>query len=293
MITPRLSEVVKIIPKLLSSYFDVVIACASEEQMKELLPIVFQRISQLFPLESFQKSIQKVIEIKALALFHKWPSFIISQKVSQKLCFKINSNKTDLFFFHQKDLIITLIGDSSNLARQELILCACWIVGEYTSTSVNSNITPEILNDYYEALELFAYERMSLVKLGLEPGLGTNNSSKSNDQDYITRLMLVLISALSKLASRWHPLSSRVVLCLAKILRQQQYFHPVVITRANECIALLKFPSIAAAIFDATHKTGPRLSHVDNQSSLPFLLESTLSRKPLEKKERLHQFLPT
>lgn len=131
---------------------------------------------------------------------------------------------------------------------------------------------------------------MSLVKLGLEPGL--NSSKTSSDQDYTTRLMLILISALSKLASRWHPLSSRVILCLAKILRQQQYFNSIVVTRANECIALLKFPSIAAAILDATHKTGPRLSHVDDQSSLPFILESTISSKSSQKVERLHQFLP-
>lgn len=71
----------------------MIISCASEDQMKELLPIVFQRIGQLFPLESFQKNVQKMIEVKTLAIFHKWPSFVISQKVNFSFFF---------FFFNLK-----------------------------------------------------------------------------------------------------------------------------------------------------------------------------------------------
>lgn len=264
VISPRLVEVTKLVPKLLSLYFDVVISCAFEDQVREFLPIVFQRVSQLFPLESFQKSVQKVIEEKTLAIFHKFPSFVVSLK----------------------ELLITLIGDSRNIARHELILCVCWIVGEYTSPSI-VDVSPEIINDYHETLELFAYERMSMVKFG-EGGF-SGQPAMSNE--YITRLMLVLISALGKLAARWHPLTSNVILCLSKILRQQQYFDPAVITRASECIALLKFPSIAASILDATHKTGPRLCHVDDHSSLPFMLETTIGRNEIQ--HRLHQFLPT
>lgn len=181
-------------------------------------------------------------------------------------------------------MIISLIGIGSNVSRQELILCACWIVGEYASPSV-CDVTPAILNDYHETLEMFAHELMSMVKNGAFRGV---------DEDYTTRLMLTLISALSKLASRWHPLTYNVILCLSKILRHQQHFDPAVVTRANECIALLKFPSIAASILDATHKTGPKLSHVDEHSSLPFMLESTISsNQNFGNIQRLHQFLPS
>lgn len=54
--------------------------------------------------------------------------------------------------------------------------------------------------------------------------------------------MHVVVSALSKIAVRWQPLSSRVILCLAKLIRNQQYFDASVISHANECIALLKLP---------------------------------------------------
>jgi hypothetical protein len=76
----------------------------------------------------------------------------------------------------------------------------------------------EVLNDYHEALELFAYERMSLVKLGLSnieeptvvggfaplPVPSNNVTSMTPEQQeiYTTRLMLVVISALAKLAAR-------------------------------------------------------------------------------------------
>ncbi len=77
---------------------------------------------------------------------------------------------------------------------------------------------------------------MSLVKVGAGPGMAAPNPT------YTTRLMLVVISALSKLAARYQPLTSRVLLCLAKILKHQHDFDKTVINRANECITILKFP---------------------------------------------------
>ena len=106
-------------------------------------------------------------------------------------------------------------------------------------------LTTSILNDYHEALELFAYERMSIVKIGPYNSLPMAGQSSN----YNSRLMLVVISALTKLAARWQPLAARVMLCLAKVLRHQQYFDKTVINRANECIALLKFPRYAFVPF--------------------------------------------
>ena len=144
-----------------------------------------------------------------------------------------------------------------------------------------------VLNDYHEALELFAYERMfvaccefyrdclllfvftnnqthnepskkkkkkrSLVKLeGSDMYFGSGPKveqklSKNGFDIFTTRLMLVVISSLAKLAARWQDLASRVLLCLAKIMRHQHYFDPVVLVRANECMQLLKFPRWATS----------------------------------------------
>ena len=57
--------------------------------------------------------------------------------------------------------------------------------------------------------------------------------------------------------------------------------HNVVLQRASELVRLLKFPSVASAILDPSHKvleTGE--SHVDSNSSLPFILQSLSLKAP-------------
>jgi len=268
-ITPRIIEICKIVPYLLSIYFDVLISESDETHLNELVPILFQRIDQLFPLEVFQKEVRKVIEVKILSIFHRFPNFLISLK----------------------DLIIELIADSGSVnsgSRQELQLNLCWMIGEYSSKSV-LNVTTELLNEYYEALELFAYERLSVVKLENEDG---NRDGASIE--YSNRLMLTIISSLSKLASRWQALTSRLLICLAKIQRHHLYFDSSVITRANECAILLKLPSVAFSTLDLPHKTGRKLTtHVDNNTSLPFMLESTAGNNLEIQPIKLHPFLPS
>jgi len=111
-------------------------------------------------------------------------------------------------------------------------------------------------------------------------------------QQFNTRLMLILVSSLTKLAARWHPLASRVVLCLAKLLRYKPYFHPSVIERTHHCLALLKHSSIAASLLDGTHSKEPLTHHIDPMSSLPFLLQPivAISDSPV-KSYKIHSFM--
>jgi len=265
---------------------------------------------------------------------------------------------------------VAAIGDSSIASRGELILSLCWIgecsvylycsspllnddllVGEYANPALCSACTNEgglnirsisyaqsdksqlVLNDYHEALELFAYERMfvlffffftvffcsqlsnrSLVKLeGSDMYFGSGPKveqklSKNGFDLFTTRLMLVVISSLAKLAARWQDLASRVLLCLAKIMRHQHYFDPIVLIRANECMQLLKFPrwaffcnslfdntilnatarclSIAPSILGSPYQSlEKRVTHIDESSSLPFILHPSI---PFVSGESLH-----
>ena len=136
--------------------------------------------------------------------------------------------------------------------RQELVLHLCWLIGEYTSNSITTHflVPPEILSDYHEALEIFAYERMSITKAKNEDfseNNSNNESISSTNSDFSTRLMLILISSMAKLAARWPPLISRVLLCLSKISNHRG-FEEIVVTRANECLSLLKFPRFDPSI---------------------------------------------
>ena len=68
------------------------------------------------------------------------------------------------------------------------------------------------------------------------------------------------------------------MLCLAKVLRNRDTLHPSVIRRAHECVQILKFPNIASAILDTPASltdSHPLGSHIDKNSSLPFLLLQT------------------
>ena len=132
------------------------------------------------------------------------------------------------------------------------MLHLCWLIGEYTSNSITTHflVPPEILRDYHEALEIFAYERMSITKAKNEDfseNNSNNESISSTNSDFSTRLMLILISSMAKLAARWPPLISRVLLCLSKISNHRG-FEEIVVTRANECLSLLKFPRFDPSI---------------------------------------------
>jgi len=92
-----------------------------------------------------------------------------------------------------------------------------------------------------------------------------------DDLDENSLLMNVLLSTLTKLASRCQPLVSRLLLVLGKIKSRKEYFHPVVEERANDFINILRHPSIATTLLESRHQTEQENHHLDEHSSLPYL----------------------
>lgn len=237
--SPRLRALSETVPQFLETYFSVVIEFADESMLLQLMPVMFERMDQLFPLPDFDSRVRRVLVEKVLTIFQRFPHFIVQLK----------------------SLILEVIRDSHTPTREELVLSLCWAAGEYSSLNLTPQCTIQTLYDFEEALELFAFERMSL---GSEAG--------GDAATYNTRVMLVVVSSLTKLASRWQPLTSRVVLCFAKLLRNKSKLHASVIERTYHCLAVLKFPSIAASILDSPLPDQIPPHHVDANSSLPFLL---------------------
>lgn len=276
-VTPLTARVVaagEVVPRLLDVYFDVIIQHGLSSHLHELLPVLFERVDQLFPYKDFQKEARKAMVIKVMAIFHKYPSFVVTFK----------------------DAIIEIMRDGTHPNRKELILTLCWLVGEYASSSVSHLCTPRIVAEYHEVLETFAFERMSLAKMELtDPdaaffmssasavpaALATSaeplsaerlDEERAEEKAYSTRLMIIVISALAKLASRLQDLGSRVIICLAKVIKQKECFHASVHQRAHECIQILRFPSIASAILDTRMGMDGGFAHYDENSALPFVL---------------------
>lgn len=144
--------------------------------------------------------------------------------------------------------------------------------------------------------QLFQSKIISYIDSIIQTTRGTDTSTD-------TRFLLILISALTKLASRWQAIASKVMLCLAKVMSREQFLDPAVAQRAGECITLLKDPrwsscpsrsadgrdSVAAAVYDVPHTFGRRNGYTDENSSLPFILRPIL---PMKESRQLHDFLP-
>jgi hypothetical protein len=78
--------------------------------------------------------------------------------------------------------------------------------------------------------------------------------------------------------THWQDLKSRVLLCLLKIISQKNLFHAAVAARAEECITILKNPSIATSVFEGRLESDQH--SFDVNSSLPFLLHPTTDYFP-------------
>jgi hypothetical protein len=66
-------------------------------------------------------------------------------------------------------------------------------------------------------------------------------------------------TALAKLASRLQDLGSRVIICLAKVIKQKECFHASVHQRAHECIQILRFPRFASLHFILLYLGSPMI----------------------------------
>ncbi|GAM28515.1 hypothetical protein SAMD00019534_116910 [Acytostelium subglobosum LB1] len=269
--TPRTIGACELVPSLLHIYFDVLLGYGDRSVFVALLPVLLERIDQTFPFEPYQTAIKETLIGELQSVFNRHPSLVVSER----------------------DLLISMVTEGR--ANADVVTVLCWIIGEYASTSICPEINSVIFNDYHEALELIAYEKINLIKMeslsgatssSLTPGMA-NQLQMTRDASVLTgtssamsmesaNIMLILTSALTKIASRWHEATSRVILCLLKILSYHQYFDAQVISRANECISLLKFPSFAGAVYDCAPLSNrstytSSISH-DNHSSLSFLL---------------------
>ncbi|EFA85102.1 hypothetical protein PPL_02099 [Heterostelium album PN500] len=215
----------------------------------------------------------------------------------------------------------------------DIVQSLVWIIGEYASQSICPEISSAVFNDYHEALELLTYEKINLIKMESLSGasqssltLGTANprdmisatsssalltgassmsstnsstaaatTTSSNMPLESITMMLVLISSLTKIASRWPEATSRVILCLLKVLSYHQYFDIQVVSRANECISLLKFPSFTTAVYDCAPPSNKDIytkpiSH-DNHSALSFLLHDPTKEYPTN--NSIHPYILT
>jgi len=189
----RVLSSAKLVPHLLAHFFDTLIAHGTEANLQAMVLVIFERITQFYPIDSFKKEVRKVLVDKVLAIIEKHPHFV----------------------YVLRKQIIEFIENRREEGKEELLLNVCWTIGEYASAVVDPKITSEVLFELYETLELFAFE----ANLAVSNTKVSETVLEFSAEKYTSRLMTVLMSAIAKIAARNPDLTPRALVCLAKIVK--------------------------------------------------------------------------
>uniref|UniRef100_A0AAY4BWL6 AP-5 complex subunit zeta-1 n=1 Tax=Denticeps clupeoides TaxID=299321 RepID=A0AAY4BWL6_9TELE len=168
--------------------------------------------------------------------------------------------------------LLDFAGSVSNISsKKELYTSVVWMIGEYLSVSYDKRCTVELITSFFESLEAVLLE-ITQVRQSTKP------------PNYHPRVLTVLMTTLSKLASRSQDLIPRLSLSLSK-MRTFAQSAPVascyseedieeIITRASELVNLLKLPNVAQFVLaPSPHGDNPRW-HKDTNTSLPHSMRA-------------------
>ncbi|XP_062582819.1 AP-5 complex subunit zeta-1-like, partial [Saccostrea cucullata] len=240
---PRVVVCSQIVPVLLRIWFDVVLDDASPEFGSQLIPVLLERTASLYSIPGYQADVKKVLAENLVHLLKKHPGIILDQASEIK------------------DFLISPRNISE---REEFFANLVWCVGELSSVKHDKRCSAETITRFLDTLEVLTYELSGMT---------------STDEQFAdsSKIICMLMSAISKLASKCQDLIPRSILLLTKVAKQHQASYldtevkDALVGRAQELINLLKLPNFANVVFNPDDDIETGRWHRDN-TSLPVTL---------------------
>lgn len=134
----------------------------------------------------------------------------------------------------------------------------CWAVGEFiqNDTLVIDIALPysaiEIANKYCDSLEIVVYEMIKdLVEKKKDEEFVWDYNNRQHL--YLIKLIQIVINSLMKLAIKFKEFIPKVVLIFSKILSQKDVFKPNILSKVEECLALIHYTAISSVLFSGNN----------------------------------------
>ncbi|XP_027812021.2 AP-5 complex subunit zeta-1 [Marmota flaviventris] len=244
----RVAQCAEAVPSLLQAFFSAVVQFADRALTTQLALLLLERSDSLYQVPQYEARVHRVLSSQFLALCQRNPSLVV--ELAREL--------------------LEFVGSVSNIhSRAGVFTSVVWAIGEYLSVTCDRRCTVEQINKFFEALEALLFE--------------VTQSRPSADQPRCPpQVVTVLMTTLTKLASRSQDLIPRVSLFLSKMRTLAQgpassSTHSeedaeAIRIRATELLNLLKMPSVAQFVFTPSAEVCHPRYHRDTNTSLPLAL---------------------
>ncbi|XP_009450816.2 AP-5 complex subunit zeta-1 isoform X3 [Pan troglodytes] len=249
----RVAQCAQAVPTLLQAFFSAVTQVADGSLINQLALLLLGRSDSLYPAPGYAAGVHSVLSSQFLALCTLKPSLVVELA---------------------RDLLEFLGSVNGLCSRASLVTSVVWAIGEYLSVTYDRRCTVEQINKFFEALEALLFEVTQCRPSAALPRCPP-------------QVVTVLMTTLTKLASRSQDLIPRASLLLSKMRTlahspatsstHSEEGAEAIRTRATELLTLLKMPSVAQFVLTpSTEVCSPRY-HRDANTALPLALR-TVSR---------------